>query len=90
MADVTFPRDERGEWKPNGAIDMGRMFAWPPNPKYILNRFFGRGGLLRRFFTLVAVFCWLFLTPSMERMMIYLVGIPSNTVTFPAVGRSRI
>ena len=69
MADSTADiRDERGEWKPAAPKEIGAMFQWPIKPVVILKRFFGKGGLVWRFFVFFAALSWMYLTPSLERM----------------------
>ena len=69
MADIAVEtRDERGEWKPGQPKEIGPMFQWPINPGVILKRFFGRSGLVWRFFLFFAALSWMYLTPSLERM----------------------
>ena len=69
MADIAADiRDERGEWKPAQAKEIGPMFQWPIRPVIILKRFFGKSGLVWRFFVFFAALSWIYLTPSMERM----------------------
>ena len=63
--------DKKGYWAPKKLISYGPVFSWPPDSKALFKFFFAVPGYFlpsNVLFALLAVFIWLFLTPSMETM----------------------
>src|SRR5688500_706456 len=58
-------------YRPEGPIDFGPLFQWPPRPVTVFKWLFGFPGYLmplRLFFVGVATATYLFLTPDLSRM----------------------
>lgn len=72
MDDTRFgTRDKRGNYTPNGAIEIAPIYDMPPQPKRVLKWFFGSDGYLFPWNVTLfvgALFTWFFLTPSMDTM----------------------
>ena len=67
----TDERNVAGEWRPDGAIALAPINAWPPAPKKIAKWAFRFSGFLwpyNAFWLLVAVVTWTWLTPSLTQM----------------------
>jgi len=67
----TDERNAAGEWRPDGAIELAPINAWPPAPKKVAKWAFRFPGFLwpyNAFWLLVAVVTWTWLTPSLVQM----------------------
>ena len=65
-------RNKRGDWVPNAKAPITPLYWFPFQPLKFLKHIFLWNGLLLNFYHLLwgalAVFCWFFLTPSMETL----------------------
>lgn len=71
IVDSEHLRDEKGEWRPQGAIVSAPISAWPPQPLKTFHWLFGRPGYIwpeNIFWFTVSLFTWVFLTPSLTAM----------------------
>lgn len=69
-------RDKRGHWRPSDLIDYAPVVAWPPQPRKLAKWVIGGMGWLPwpAACAAVAIFFWIFLTPSMATMETFAVG----------------
>ena len=71
---ITTTRDERGNWRPEMAIEPAPINAWPPKPMKTLKWFFGSPGFIwpeNILWLGVSVLSWLYLTPELASMQTF-------------------
>ena len=64
-------RDKRGFWRPNKKINYGPVLVWPFRLFAFLKWLFGYPGFIfpwNLFYICLAIFVWMYLTPSIETM----------------------
>ena len=67
----TGKRDKRGDWKPDGPIELAPLLAWPARPMAILKWLFGYPGYFLPWGVIYMAFpilTWEYLTPALVQM----------------------